>query len=64
MLSFGFSTRHWQQIETGRPISMRTLFRICDVFAIKPEHLLGGLYTPTERTPSEDTLPRSPKRSK
>lgn len=44
MLSFGFSTRHWQQIEAGRPITLKTLFRVCDVFGITPEQALGGLY--------------------
>lgn len=44
MLSFGFSTRHWQQIEAGRPITLTTLFRVCDVFEVTPEKLLRGLY--------------------
>jgi hypothetical protein len=30
MISFGFSARHWQQIEAGRPITVTTLLRICD----------------------------------
>jgi transcriptional regulator with XRE-family HTH domain len=28
MMEFGFSARHWQQIERGRPITMKTLLRI------------------------------------
>jgi len=56
MFSFGFSTRHWQQIEAGRPISMRTLFRICDVFGVKPEHLLRGLYSPFQRAPEDAAI--------
>jgi transcriptional regulator with XRE-family HTH domain len=44
MISFGFSARHWQQIEAGRPITMTTLLRICDTFKVTPEHLLRGLY--------------------
>jgi hypothetical protein len=24
MISFGFSARHWQQIEAGRPITLTT----------------------------------------
>ena len=27
MISFGFSARHWQQIEAGRPITVTTLLR-------------------------------------
>lgn len=43
MESFGFSVRHWQQIEGGRPIRMTTLLRICEVFESKLEDLLRGL---------------------
>jgi transcriptional regulator with XRE-family HTH domain len=46
MLSYGFSTRHWQQIEAGRPITMTTLLRVCDVFEATPKALLKGLYKP------------------
>jgi transcriptional regulator with XRE-family HTH domain len=46
MLSFGFSTRHWQQIEAGRPVTLTTILRACDVFNIAPESMLKGLYKP------------------
>jgi transcriptional regulator with XRE-family HTH domain len=46
MLTYGFSTRHWQQIEAGRPITMTTILRVCDVFETPPEKLLRGLYKP------------------
>ncbi len=51
MLSFGFSTRHWQQIEAGRPITLTTLLRVCDVFDVTPEKLLRGLYVVPARPP-------------
>ncbi|PYI98276.1 MAG: hypothetical protein DME98_05050 [Verrucomicrobia bacterium] len=35
MIAFGFSARHWQQIEAGRPITMTTLLRICDAFKVR-----------------------------
>jgi transcriptional regulator with XRE-family HTH domain len=44
MISFGFSARHWQQIESGRPITMTTLLRICEVLDDTPERLVRGLY--------------------
>jgi transcriptional regulator with XRE-family HTH domain len=44
MLTFGFSTRHWQQIEAGRPITLTTMLRVCDAFQVTPETLLRGLY--------------------
>jgi len=43
MISFGFSARHWQQIEAGRPITVRTLLRICDVFQTPMSRLVSGL---------------------
>ena len=46
MISHGFSARHWQQIEHGRPITLVTLLRICDTFEVRPEKLLRGLYSP------------------
>lgn len=43
MLSFGFSTRHWQQVEAGRPITVTTLIRICEVFETSMSNLVQGL---------------------
>jgi hypothetical protein len=43
MISLGFSARHWQQIEAGRPISLRTLLRICDTFDTQAARLIDGL---------------------
>ena len=43
MISCGFSVRHWQMIEAGRPITLFTLLRICEAFDIGPEQLVEGL---------------------
>jgi len=43
MISFGFSARHWQQIEAGRPITVNTLLRICAALEIKIDRLVRGL---------------------
>ena len=43
MISFGFSARHWQQIEAGRPITVTTLLRICEVFHVSVARVLQGL---------------------
>lgn len=43
MISYGFSARHWQQIEGGRPITVSTLLRICAVFETPVERLVRGL---------------------
>jgi transcriptional regulator with XRE-family HTH domain len=43
MIYEGFSARHWQQIEAGRPITVRTLLRICETFKVPMERLVKGL---------------------
>jgi transcriptional regulator with XRE-family HTH domain len=43
MIGFGFSARHWQQIEAGRPITIRTMLRICDTFGIRAAQMIDGL---------------------
>jgi len=43
MIGFGFSARHWQQIEAGRPITIRTLLRICGTFEVRAAQLIEGL---------------------
>jgi len=34
LISYGFSVRHWQMIEAGRPITVITLLRVCEAFEI------------------------------
>jgi DNA-binding Xre family transcriptional regulator len=43
MISYGFSVRHWQMVESGRPITLFTLLRICEAFDVAPEKLVEGL---------------------
>jgi transcriptional regulator with XRE-family HTH domain len=43
MISSGFSARHWQQIEAGRPITLTTLLRICAVFRVPVYRVVKGL---------------------
>ena len=43
MISFGFSARHWQQIEAGSPITVRTLLRICSAFKVRMDRVVRGL---------------------
>jgi transcriptional regulator with XRE-family HTH domain len=47
MISFGFSARHWQQIEKGRPTSCTTLLRISLIFKISVSSLVLGLPSPS-----------------
>jgi transcriptional regulator with XRE-family HTH domain len=43
MISHHFSTRHWQQIEAGRPITVTTLLRICKALKVSLADLVRGL---------------------
>lgn len=43
VIEFGFSVRHYQQLEAGRPHSLSTLFRIAEMFKIEPEKLIKRL---------------------
>ena len=60
MISFGFSARHWQQIEAGRPITVTTLLRICEVLEISMEKLVRGLDKGIYETPTMEHI--SPRR--
>lgn len=62
MLSFGFSTRHWQQVEAGRPITVSTLLRICEVFEISMAKLVRGLDGGIYEKPDVELAPRRRKR--
>jgi transcriptional regulator with XRE-family HTH domain len=42
MIGYGFSVRHWQMIEAGRPITLFTLLRVCDAFEMTPDQMLSG----------------------
>ena len=43
MIFYGFSARHWQQVEAGRPITVTTLLRICEVFEVPMAKVVQGL---------------------
>jgi hypothetical protein len=43
MITFGFSARHWQQIEAGRPITVKTLLRISESLEVPMVRLIRGL---------------------
>ena len=34
MILYGFSGKHWQQLEAGRPITVTTLLRACEAFNV------------------------------
>ena len=46
MISRGFSARHWQQIEKGRPITCTTLLRITLAFDVSLDSVVRRLPRP------------------
>jgi transcriptional regulator with XRE-family HTH domain len=57
MITFGFSARHWQQVEAGRPITVTTLLRICEVLEMPMEKLVRGLDKGIYEKPVMDRVP-------
>jgi transcriptional regulator with XRE-family HTH domain len=43
MLTRGIGAKHWQQMETGRPVTGETLLRICQAFDITLSALVSDL---------------------
>jgi transcriptional regulator with XRE-family HTH domain len=43
MLSHGYSVRYWQKVEAGKPITLRTLLRICRLFSAPMCDVVLGL---------------------
>lgn len=60
MIGYGFSARHWQQVEAGRPITLKTLVRACSALRVLPSATIraaesaiaGGRGEPSQRVPS------------
>lgn len=43
MISFGYTVRYWQRVEAGKPITLRTLLRICRILTTPMQDLVKGL---------------------
>lgn len=43
LMEFGFTTRHYQRIEAGAPITIKTALRLCKAFKISLSDLFEGL---------------------
>lgn len=43
MISFGYTVRYWQRVEGGKPITLRTLLRICRIFGVPVQEVVRGL---------------------
>ena len=64
MISLGFSARHWQQIEAGRPITVTTLLRISEVFEVSMEKLVRGLDSGSYEPPDAESAPQKDRRKR
>ena len=49
MISFGYTVRYWQRVEAGKPITLRTLLRICRILDTPVESLVRGLGPEAEK---------------
>jgi transcriptional regulator with XRE-family HTH domain len=43
MISRDYSVRYWQKVEAGKPITLRTLLRICNLFSTPMHEVVRGL---------------------
>ena len=43
MFSHGYTVRYWQKVEAGKPITLRTLLRICRMFSTPMSDVVRGL---------------------
>ena len=55
MIIKGFHLAQWQNFEKGKGVSVPSLLRLCEVFDLTTEELIGGLGTeePLPETPQE-----------
>src|SRR5260370_41323637 len=57
-ISHGFSVRYWQKGEAGKPITLRTLLRICRLFSAPMHEVVRGLdQQGTERRAASQKTP-------
>jgi transcriptional regulator with XRE-family HTH domain len=52
MISFGYTVRYWQRIEAGKPITLRTLLRICNTLGTTAESVVRGLGPEAVKSPT------------
>jgi transcriptional regulator with XRE-family HTH domain len=68
IIDHGFHLSHWQGFETGRGMSIPSLLRMCEVFDVPLEDLIGGIgradHSPVEQLPASQITLATPKTSK
>ena len=53
MISFGYTVRYWQRIEAGKPITLRTLLRVCGILGTTAEAVVRGLGPEAVKRPAK-----------
>ena len=53
MISFGYTVRYWQRLESGKPITLRTLLRICGILGTTAEAVVRGLGPEAVKKPAK-----------
>ena len=64
LISHAFSLRHYQQIEAGLAINLRTALRLADAFDVDVADLLRGLTEKAKRSSRKRAETRRPGRPK
>lgn len=55
MISFGYTVRYWQRLESGKPITLRTLLRVCGILGTTAEAMVRGLGPEAGKSQSKRT---------
>ena len=57
MITHEYSVRYWQKVEAGKPITLRTLLRICRLFSTPMHKVVHGLdgQSPGKQAPARKT---------
>jgi transcriptional regulator with XRE-family HTH domain len=53
MISFGYTVRYWQRLESGKPITLRTLLRVCGILDTTAEAVVRGLGPEAVKKPAK-----------
>ena len=60
IVEYGFHLAQWQGFEKGKGMSVPTLLRLCELFDLSLEELIGGLGRTPSLPPPEVSLSKEP----
>ncbi len=44
VVNFGFTVKFYRQLESGKPHKLTTLYKLAEMFKVKPSSLLKGIF--------------------